>query len=169
MAPKNGTHYTAVDLPPKVLLGVDPEWGPTRTKQSEAKATNINTIVAQYDRTGVLPTDGRQALFADVADAPDYRTALDLIRNAEELFMDIPATVRARFENDPAVFLDFTSDPDNRAEMVEMGLLEAPEPVVVPVVEPAIVPVVAPATPVVEPAAPVIEPAPPAVDTGSVS
>lgn len=153
MAPKNGTHYTDVDRPPKVLVGVDPAWGRTRTKQSEAKATNINTIVAQYDRTGLLPQDGREALYADVADAPDYRTALDLIKQAEELFMGIPAAVRARFENDPAVFLDWTSDPDNRSEMVEMGLIEKPEPVVPPVVPPA--------TPAVVPAAepPVVEPA----------
>ncbi len=141
MAPKNGTHYTAVDTPPKVLLGVDPPWGRTRTKQSEAKATNINTIVAQYDRTGLLPSDGREALYADVADAPDYRTALDLIEQADKLFMDIPAAVRARFENDPAIFLDWTSDPENRNEMIEMGLIEKPVPVpdvvvpVVPVVE----------------------------------
>ncbi len=150
MAPKNGTHYTAVDTPPKILLGVDPPWGKTLTKQSEAKATNINTIVAQYDKTGVLPTFGRDALFADVSDIPDYRTALDLISKADEMFMQIPANVRARFENDPAVFLDFTSDPTNRDEMVEMGLLEKPlvEPLVAPLV-PAVVPPVVP--PVVQP------------------
>ncbi len=143
MAPNNGTHYTAVDTPPKVLLGVDPPWGKTRTKQSEAKATNINTIVAQYDRTGVLPTLGRETLYADVSDMPDYRTALDLIEQADKMFMSIPANLRARFDNDPAVFLDFTSDPENRAEMVEMGLLEKPLP------EPVLAPVVAPVPPVV--------------------
>ncbi len=158
MAPKNGTHYTAVDTPPKVLLGLDPPWGRTRTKQSEAKATNINTIVAQYDRTGILPSDGREALFADVSDAPDYRTALDLIQKADELFMDIPAAVRARFENDPAIFLDFTSDPANRDEMVEMGLLEKPVVVVEPVVEPVVPPVVPAVVPdVVLPVVPVVE------------
>lgn len=141
MAPKNGTHYSAVDVPPKVILGVDPPWGKTRTKQSEAKATNINTIVAQYDKTGLLPQVGREALFADVSDVGDYRSALDLIRNAEELFMTIPADVRSRFENDPAVFLDWTSNADNRDEMVEMGLLE--KPVVVPEVVPDVPPVAA--------------------------
>lgn len=138
--PINGTHYSAVDTPPKVLLGIDPPWGETRTKQSEAKATNINTIVAQYDKTGLLPQTGREALFADVADVGDYRSALDLIRQADELFMNIPAGVRSRFDNDAAVFLDWTSDPVNRDEMVEMGLIEAPVPV--PVVVPDPVPVV---------------------------
>ncbi len=124
--PINGTHYSAVDHPPKVKLGIDPPWGRTRTRQSEAKATNINTIVAQYDKTGLLPQSGREALYADVADAPDYRTALDLIRQADELFMGIPAGVRARFGNDPAVFLDWTSDSANRDEMMSMGLIEKP-------------------------------------------
>ncbi len=143
--PINGTHYSAVDTPPKVLVGIDPPWGKSLTKQSEAKATNINTIVAQYDKTGLLPQVGRAALFADVSDAPDYRTALDLIRQADELFMGIPARVRSRFDNDPAVFLDWTSQPGNRDEMIEMGLIEKPlvppreaEPVVPPVADPPV-------------------------------
>ncbi len=124
MPPKNGTHYTAVDTPPKVLLD---NFGPTRTKQSEAKATNINTIVKQYDRTGVLPQDGREALYMDVSDVPDYRSALDQVNRADEMFMQLPADLRARFENEPAVFLDWTSDPANRAEMVELGMLPKPD------------------------------------------
>ncbi len=127
MGPKNGTHYTAVDPPPKVLLD---NFGKTRTRQSEAKATNINTIMKQYDRTGLLPVDGGEALFADVSDVPDYRTSLNLITRADEMFMQLPADVRARFDNEPAIFLDFTSDPENRDEMIEMGLL--PKPVVDP-------------------------------------
>ncbi len=146
--PINGTHYSGVgdDVPPKRLVGIDPPWGKSRTRQSEAKATNINTIVAQYDKTGLLPQIGREALYADVSEAPDYRTALDLIRNADELFMTIPAGVRRRFDNDPAVFLDWTSQPENRDEMIEMGLIEKPvTPAVTPVVEPVVEPVVDPA------------------------
>ncbi len=141
MAPKNGTHYTAIDPPPKVLLGVNPPFGKTRTRQSEAAATNINTILKQYDRTGLLPQDGRDALFLDVSDMPDYRTSLDLIERADKMFMQLPAELRSRFDNEPAIFLDWTSDPANRDEMVELGLLEKP------VVAPPAPPVDPPPTP----------------------
>ncbi len=143
MAPKNGTHYTGTDTPPKPRVGIDPPWGKGKTRQSEAKATNINTILAQYDRTGLLPQDGREALFVDVSEMPDYRTSLDWIRSADEMFMQLPATLRARFDNEPAEFLDWTSDPANRDEMVELGLLPKPD-VVEPVVEPAPEPAAAP-------------------------
>ena len=123
MAPKNGTHYTAIDPPPAVpLTGFEP----TRTKQSEAKATNINNIIKQYEKTGVLPTIGRDAVFMDVSAAPDYMTALNLITQADAMFMQLPAELRARFDNEPAQFLDWTSDPANRDEMRELGLLEKP-------------------------------------------
>ncbi len=124
MAPKNGSHYTAVDPPPKVVLR---DFGPTRTRQSEAAATNINTIVKQYDRTGMLPQVGREGLFLDVSEMPDYRTSLDLITQADKMFMQLPADVRAKFNNEAAVFLDFTSGPENRDEMIEMGLLPKPK------------------------------------------
>ncbi len=132
MAPKNGLHYTGSDHPPKVLLQ---NFGKTRTRQSEAKATNINTIMKQYDRTGMLPVVGRDGLFMDVSDVPDYRTSLDLITRADDMFMQLPADLRARFDNEPAIFLDWTSDPANRDEMVELGLLPRPDPVVVADVE----------------------------------
>lgn len=139
--PKNGTHFTSEDLPPKRgSINRDP----SRTRQSEAKEADINTIVKQYDRTGVLPQVEREALFTDVSEMPDYRTSLDFIRRANDLFMDLPADIRTKFDNDAAVFLDWTSDADNRDEMVELGMLPKPD-----VVEAPLVPVVAPA---VEPA-----------------
>ncbi len=131
MAPKNGTHYTPTDPPPKV------RWHPvgkSLTRQSEAADTNINTIMRRYETTGVLPTAGREGFYADVSEMGDYRTALEQVRRADEAFMQLPAHVRARFDNDAALFLDFTSDPANKDEMREMGLIEknpADEPRVV--------------------------------------
>lgn len=142
MEPKNGTHYTAIDTPPKVKVGPFEE---TRTRVSEQNATNINTIVKQYDRTGYLPQVDREALFLDVTEMPDYRTSLDLIQKADDMFMDLPADLRARFDNDAAIFLDWTSDEDNREEMVELGMLPKPD-------------LVEPAEPAVEPQAPIETP-----------
>lgn len=98
-----------------------------RTRQSDLQMSDINTIMAKYQKTGELPTKGREAFFANVSEMPDFRTALDMVHAAEDAFMSLPASMRARFENDPAKFLDFTTNPANRDELVSMGLLDAPD------------------------------------------
>lgn len=120
----NENHYTAIDPPPKVVLTCLEE---SRTRQSEADASDINQIMAQYDRTGLLPQNQREALFVDVSNMPDYRTSLDTINKADEMFMMLPADIRAKFDNDAAVFLDWTSDPDNREQMQDLGMLPKDE------------------------------------------
>ena len=40
------------------------------------------------------------------------------------MFEELPATIRKKFENDPAKFLDFVNDERNADEMVELGLRE---------------------------------------------
>lgn len=129
--------YSQVNRPPKVLCTCL-EKG--RTRQSEAKACDVNRIVAKYHKTGIIPVSQRPALYADVSQMGDYRSALEQVQKADEAFMALPSKLRARFENDPAAFLDFCSDPGNRDEMRELGLLEPegqPAPVEEPVVEPA--------------------------------
>lgn len=119
-------HYTKRNPPPKLPFR---EWGKGRTRQSEADACDVNRIVDRYRRTGVIPSDARNALFLDVSSVVDYRDALDRVSRAQEAFMQLPAKVRARFANDPAEFLDFCSDPANREEMKALGLMEEAMPV----------------------------------------
>lgn len=113
--------YDKVNRPPKVPFK---EYGPGRTRQSEAKACDINNIISRYKKTGVLPPASRQGLFMDVSQVGDYREAVTRVNMAQTAFMQLPAKVRSKFDNDPALFLDFCSDPGNREEMVELGLIE---------------------------------------------
>lgn len=113
--------YSAYDPPPKVRLR---DFGKMITRQSEAAAVDVNRIVGQFVKTGVLPQVQAQALFADVSEMTDYRDALHQVELADKMFMSLPAKVRAKFENDPATFLDFCSDPQNREELEGLGLVE---------------------------------------------
>ncbi len=113
--------YTAYSPPPKVVMK---KFGDSLTRQSEAASCNINKIMEKYEKTGVLPVMKREEFFADVSSMGDYRQALSQVQMADEAFMELPAKLRARFENDAAMFLDFCSDIANREEMVELGLLE---------------------------------------------
>ncbi len=83
--------------------------------------------MAKYQKTGILPIANRETFFADVTQVTDYRGALENVRIAQEAFRQLPAPIRTRFDNDPAIFLDFTADPENRDEMIQMGLIEKPE------------------------------------------
>lgn len=96
---------------------------PSLTQQSQAAEADINEIVRRFGLTGKLPENVRVPTYGDfdgVVD--DYQSALNAIRSAEESFMAMPADVRARFNNDPGLFVEFCSDPENLPEMRKLGL-----------------------------------------------
>lgn len=96
----------------------------SRTKQSFKQECDINTIMARYRSTGVLPDMAlaAQGRFLDVTGF-DYQDAMNTVATAQSLFQELPAEIRHRFKNDPGEFLAFTSDASNREEMARMGLL----------------------------------------------
>lgn len=107
---------------------------PTKTEQSSAEEADINTIVRKFGVTGLLPTNFRVPIVDDYRDFVfDYQSALNIVREADMEFMKMPADMRAKFNNDPQLFLDFCSDANNVDEMVKMGLaVKKEEPEVVP-------------------------------------
>lgn len=96
---------------------------PSRAKQSEFKGTDIHEIIKRFDQTGQLPTSGREGLYIDVSQVLDYREAVELVRNADRFFSQLPAEVRTRFNNSAAEYLDFVSDAANLAEAQKLGLV----------------------------------------------
>jgi hypothetical protein len=101
-------------------------------RQSEAGECDINRIVSQYVKTGVLPQGYAEGVFADVSQIGDYRAAVERVRAAEVRFMELSPKVRARFDNDPLAFVEFAVNPENRKEMEAMGLLDPVPPEKVP-------------------------------------
>lgn len=123
---------------------------PTLAVQSERDECDINTIVERFGLTGQMPTNLRVPTYGDFTAVADMREALEAVHYANEAFMQLPAAARARFGNDAASFVDFCSNPDNRAEMKSMGLLAPetplPAPMRVEVVPPPPAPAPAPST-----------------------
>lgn len=92
-------------------------------QQNLQSETDINLMMAKYQKTGLFTHVNKYAgQYGDFSGVPDYKTGLERVQAAEEMFMSLSATVRDRFNNDPAKFIDFATNADNLEEMQKMGL-----------------------------------------------
>lgn len=120
--------------------------GPSLTRQEFTEECDVNALMARYEKSGVwpMPPPNAEPRYLDLTEVPDFRSAMDMLRDAEAAFMTLPAKVRREFDNDPRAFVDFAQNPDNLAKMREWGLA-APEvvpdpPMRVEVINPSIAP-----------------------------
>lgn len=100
---------------------------PSMTKQEFTAEVDINNIVKRFINSGgdptSLPFTDRKAMYGDFTMLPDsYQSALNYVLDTKAEFMKLPADQRAKFDNNPQVFLDYVSDPKNLDALVEMGL-----------------------------------------------
>jgi len=100
------------------------------TVQSQAEEADINVLVRRFGITGQIPVLDKLPTYQNFEGVFDYRTALESVMEAERMFMEVPAEIRARFHNDPGAFVDFCSKADNLPELRKMGLAPELPPVV---------------------------------------
>lgn len=102
------------------------------TKQEFKDECDINVLMSRYQSTGEIPNlNERAPQYLDVT-GQDYTEHMNIIAGAQTLFNELPSSIRNQFDNDPALFLDFTSNDANREKMQEMGLLKPVDEWVVP-------------------------------------
>lgn len=111
------TRFTATD-----------NFGPTRAQQHHKEECDINTIVRKFGVTHQLPATLNMPMQGDFTDAPDYKTSLNLLIQAQQAFQQLPSETRHRFHNDPGEFIEFFENPDNLAEARKMGLARPETP-----------------------------------------
>lgn len=99
----------------------------SRTKQSFKKDCDVNNIMKKYVKTGMVTHLSNKQPNYGYAPSIDFREAMEIVTSAKNGFDGLPSEVRRKFQNRPEEFLAFIENDDNRAEMIEMGLLEAPE------------------------------------------
>lgn len=100
----------------------------TRTQQQFQEESDINVLVRRFRITGQLPENVRMPTYADFGEIYDFHSAANAIAEANEAFHAMPADIRKRFGNDPAEFVAFCSNENNRKEAEAMGLVPAPIP-----------------------------------------
>lgn len=99
---------------------------PTLTQQHSKDEVDINNIMARYIKTGVLDHVTKyEAQYIETSEC-DYHQSMNIIRKADEMFLELPAKVRKQFDNDPGEFLSFVENPVNHSKLAEMGLTKPP-------------------------------------------
>lgn len=112
------------------------------TEQQHIKEVNINNIVKRHGMDVIAKTAQMMSpsmRFDDVT-GNDFQEAMLKVTQANNEFLKMPSELRAKFDNNPALFLDYVQNPDNIESLYDMGLAERPspiEPIKVDVVTPA--------------------------------
>lgn len=97
----------------------------TRTVQAAKKECDINQIMSNWKRTGVISHgQSRIPQYEDLTGVPiDYHTSMNELLAADEAFMALPAAVRKAFGNDPGQLLDKFEEPATQKILGDAGLL----------------------------------------------
>lgn len=120
---RSGYNYDADAVSRETAVEAGDEVGAQQQFKDEV---DINTIVRRFGLTGQLPEDIRFPQSGDFTAAQDFHSCMNVVREAEEEFMRLPAETRRRFNNDPGVLLAFLEDGANRDEAVRLGLVNPP-------------------------------------------
>ena len=119
--------YSYSNRPPRRLFMNDE---PSMTIQSADDETDINVMIARYQKTGSfhgstnMPTVRPD--FGDFVAVPDYQNAMNILVQAQDQFAALPAQIRDRFANSPENYLAFLLDSSNKEEAIKLGLVNAP-------------------------------------------
>lgn len=114
--PLSGVDRNAVDQP-------DEEGDQPGAVQSFKDECDINNIMAKFQRTGALEwVQKYEGQYGDVTGI-SFDKAMETVLKAQEMFDDLPSSVRDRFMNSPSAFLEFLGDESNRAEAEKLGLV----------------------------------------------
>lgn len=94
----------------------------SKTQQQFKDEVDINTIVERFGVTGEMPPPINFPDVQEFEETFDFQTSMNVIRQAQESFMTLPAKARARFDNNPQKFMEFMNEEDNAAEAIKLGL-----------------------------------------------
>lgn len=102
--------------------------GPSKTQQNQRESTDINKILKDFRVTGIIRQGIRVPTYGDFEGVNDFRTAMDMMIEAQNAFMAMPSELRNRLNNDPQAFLEWCADERNLDEMRKYGLAVPAKP-----------------------------------------
>lgn len=102
---------------------------PKITDQSYKKSCDINVIMAQYAKTGMLPCANTSVpRYIDNTTIPNLEQSFKIVNTAIDMFNELPPTIRKLMDNDPSKLESFVMDPKNKNLLIQEGLISPPPP-----------------------------------------
>nr|QJB20474.1 MAG: internal scaffolding protein [Microvirus sp.] len=97
---------------------------PILTDQSYKNACDINVIMEQYAKTGLLAHQtSKEPQYLDNTLVPSLEVAFDIVSAASEAFFSLPPDVRKLMDNDPSQMENFVSNDENAEILKKHGLI----------------------------------------------
>ncbi len=97
------------------------------TEQSHKKEVDINQIVKKHGVDLIQKTAALQQFVYDDNPTNDFQETMNMIIKAQDTFESMPSALRKKFDNDPAQFMDFVHNEENKEQMFDLGLAIRPE------------------------------------------
>lgn len=98
------------------------------TKQSHKSECDINNILSQFKRTGIINhITSSTPNYSDLPSDLDFQEALNIQIQADAAFDALPSVVRRYFDNDPSGLLQALGDPEQHPKLRELGILREPD------------------------------------------
>ena len=99
--------------------------GASMTDQSDANYLNINNIMKNYSKTGILPQfQDKVAQYIDATQIPSYMDAHAQLQEAKHLFSQLPSSVRRLMDNNPQNMEAVLKDENNKELLIKTGVLQ---------------------------------------------
>lgn len=96
-------------------------------KQEFKDDADLNSIMKKFQKTGAIDHAKIHQGRYGFATGQTLHEAATIVANANSMFEDLPSSIRNKFENEPARFLDYVQDANNWKEARELGISLAPE------------------------------------------
>lgn len=123
-------------LSPKQFCAMQLDYDVSNGAKQEFKdECNINFILKNYQKTGVIThLSDKLPMFGNVEDV-DLQEAMNTMIEAENVFMKLPAKLRKEFDNDPVKFIEAAQSQDKNEILDKYGMYDKPKPEVIRKVE----------------------------------
>lgn len=97
---------------------------PQITDQSYTNACDINVIMAQYAKTGMLGhISVKTPTYQDNTIIPTLMDSFNIVNEAYDQFLQLPPTIRKLMDNNPANLEIFINNPENADILKKHGIL----------------------------------------------
>lgn len=101
--------------------------GVKKAKQEFKDDADLNSIMRKFQKTGAIDHFATHGLHYGEIGPADLQTAMNTVIKADQMFSELPSTVRNRFSNSPQDFLEFVQNPDNYEEALSLNIGLSPE------------------------------------------